>query len=144
IVDGVMYVPCVGQNAVIVALDAATGKELWSNPGGTTSWGMNYWESLDRFDRRLVVINGGFIKEISMQTGETVTRFGDNGCVDPMLESDRVVVRISGNPGRIYKDTIIVSLSANGANYDSMPGDVCVYDVRMGKLKWTFHSVPEP
>jgi glucose dehydrogenase len=144
VVDGVMYVPRAGQNAAIVALDAATGKEMWSNPGGTSSRGMNYWESPDRSDRRLVVINGGFIKEISTQTGETVSRFGDNGRVDPTLESDRVVARIGGNPGRIYKDTIIVSLPASGANYDSTPGDVRAYDVRTGKLKWTFHSVPEP
>src|SRR5262245_53174435 len=44
VVDGVMYVPRAGQNAGIVALEAATGKELWSNPGGTNSRGMNYWE----------------------------------------------------------------------------------------------------
>src|SRR5947208_845980 len=31
VVDGVMYVPRAGQNAAVVALDAATGKELWAN-----------------------------------------------------------------------------------------------------------------
>src|SRR5215510_4683761 len=68
VVDNVMYVPRAGQNAGIVALDAATGKELWSNPGGTGSRGMNFWESPDHKDRRLVVINGGFIKEINAIT----------------------------------------------------------------------------
>src|SRR6516162_6200302 len=144
IVDNVMYVPRPGQAAAIVALDAATGKELWSSPGGTTSRGMNYWESSDRADRRLVLINGGFIKEINVQTGETVMAFGDAGRVDPSAESDRVVGRPTGNPGRIYKDTIIVSLPASGASYDSTPGDVRAYDVKTGKLKWTFHSVPMP
>ena len=33
VVDGVMFVPRAGQGAAIVAVDAATGKELWSNPG---------------------------------------------------------------------------------------------------------------
>src|SRR5262252_6932680 len=144
VVDGMIFVPRAGQNAAIVALDAATGKELWSNPGGTSSRGMNYWESADRKDRRLVFINGGYIKEINVQTGETVMAFGDAGRVDPSAESDRNVARPTGNPGRIYKDTVIVSLPASGANYDSTPGDVRAYDVRTGKLKWTFHSVPQP
>ena len=144
VVDGVMYVPRAGQNAAIVALDAATGKELWASPGGTNSRGMNYWESTDRSDRRLVFINGGFIKEINAQNGETIMTFGEGGRVDPKAESDRTVANVGGNPGRIYKDTIIVSLPASGANYDSTPGDVRAYDVRTGKLKWTFHSIPRP
>jgi quinoprotein glucose dehydrogenase len=139
-----MFVPRAGQGAAIVALDAATGKELWSNPGGTSSRGMNYWESADRKDRRLVFINGGYIKEINVQTGETVMAFGDAGRLDPSADSDRNVARPTGNPGRIYKDTVIVSLPASGANYDSTPGDVRAYDVRTGKLKWSFHSVPKP
>src|SRR5689334_21845209 len=52
IVDGVMYVTKAGQQSAIVALDAATGKEMWTNAGRTTSRGMNYWESADRTDRR--------------------------------------------------------------------------------------------
>ena len=144
IVDGVVYVPRSGQPGAIVALEGATGKEIWSSPGGTTSRGMNYWENSDRSDRRLVFTNGGFIKEIDARTGAVITSFGDNGRVDPSAESDRPVGRITGNPGRIYKNTIIVSLPATGAGYDSMPGDVRAYDVVTGKLKWTFHSVPAP
>src|SRR5262245_49867164 len=144
VVDGVMYVPQAGQAAGIVALDAATGKQLWASPGGTNSRGMNYWESKDRKDRRLIFINGGFIKEINASNGETIATFGDNSRVDPSAESDRVVGRPGGNPGRVYKDTIIVSLPASGASYDSTPGDVRAYDVLTGKLKWTFHSVPKP
>ena len=144
VIDGVMYVPRAGQSAAIVALDAATGKELWSNPGGTSSRGMNFWESSDHKDRRLVVISGGRIKEINAATGETIMAFGDAGSVDARADSDRAVSAPGGNPGRIYKDTIIVSLPAGGANYDSTPGDVRAYDVRTGRLKWTFHSVPKP
>ena len=144
VVDNVMYVPRTGQNAGIVALDAATGKELWSNAGGTSARGMNYWESKDRSDRRLIVINGGYIREINARTGETITTFGEMGCIDPSADSDRTVGRPGGNPGRVYKDTVIVSLPASGANFDSTPGDVRAYDVLTGKPKWTFHSVPKP
>src|SRR5262245_24382102 len=144
VVDGVMYVPRAGQASAIVALDAVTGQELWSSPGGTTSRGMNYWENANRSDRRLVFINGGYIKEINARTGEPIMTFGDGGRVDPSADSDRPVGRPGGNPGRIYKDTMIVSLPASGASYDATPGDVRAYDVLTGKLKWTFHSVPKP
>lgn len=155
VVDGVMYAPKSvpgagggrgGGASMIVALDAATGKELWThmNQGGVAGRGMNYWESKDRKDRRLVFINSGYIKEIDARTGEVIASFGDNGRVDPSIGSDRMVGRPNGNPGRIYKDTIIVSLPAAGANYDSTPGDIHAYDVVTGKMKWVFHSVPRP
>jgi quinoprotein glucose dehydrogenase len=152
VVDGVMYVPQAAaaatptspcKVAAIVALDGATGKQLWTSPGNTTSRGMNYWESKDRSDRRLIFINGGFIKEINARNGQTIATFGDNSRVDPSAESDRTVGRPGGNPGRVYKDTIIVTLPASGASFDSTPGDVRAYDVLTGKLKWTFHSVPK-
>ncbi len=55
IVDNVMYV--LGRENAFVALDAATGKRIWSrtvdgNPGKR---GINYWESNDRKDRRLIL-----------------------------------------------------------------------------------------
>ena len=55
VVDGVMYV--LAKNNAIVALDAATGKELWlheNRRGKITTRGINYWESKDRSDRRLL------------------------------------------------------------------------------------------
>src|SRR5713101_7692574 len=60
VVDGVMYV--LAKNLSVVALDAATGKEIWThaNEGAVGDRGMNYWESADRSDRRLVYMNGGF------------------------------------------------------------------------------------
>ena len=39
---------------------------------------------------------------------------------------------------------IIISLPAQGAGYDSTPADVQAYDVRSGKILWTFHSIPHP
>jgi quinoprotein glucose dehydrogenase len=51
----VMYV--LGQNNSIVALDAATGKQIWSHPveGNIVSRrGIDYWKSKDGADRRLI------------------------------------------------------------------------------------------
>src|SRR5437588_2454597 len=57
VVDGVMFV--LARNNSIVALDAATGKEIWVHAAehGTTvitNRGINYWESKNHLDRRLL------------------------------------------------------------------------------------------
>ncbi len=64
VVDGVMYV--MAKHSSIVALDATKGKELWSFDTGQHrhiyggvdflgKHGINYWESRDRSDRRLLI-----------------------------------------------------------------------------------------
>src|SRR6202167_5659043 len=57
VIDGVMYVQA--KNNSLVALDALTGKELWAHPfqGPVVQRGINYWESKDHSDRRLLTIN---------------------------------------------------------------------------------------
>src|ERR1700735_5802630 len=52
VVNGVIYV--LAHSNSVVALDAATGKQLWIHPnmGPVGSRGMNYWENKDRSDRR--------------------------------------------------------------------------------------------
>jgi quinoprotein glucose dehydrogenase len=147
IVDGVMFV--LAKNMALVALDAATGKEIWTheNQGAIGDRGINYWESADRKDRRLLYINGGFLTAVDAGTGKTIESFGDKGKVDVRLGLNRDITNVrplqTGNPGRIFENLIIISLPAGGANYISNPGDTHAYDVRTGKLMWTFHSVPE-
>jgi glucose dehydrogenase len=146
VVDNVMYVQ--GAGNAIVALDAATGKEIWTHPnqGGIGGRGMNYWESADRSDRRLIYLNQGNITAIDARTGQTITSFGTNGRVDLRTALWRDVRNPlqTSNPGRIYKDTIIMSLPAQGAGYEANPADVQAYDVRTGKVKWVFHTIPMP
>src|SRR5271156_1574666 len=59
VIDGVMYVQAKSNS--LVALDALTGKELWAHPfqGPVVQRGINYWESKDRADRRVLTINAG-------------------------------------------------------------------------------------
>ncbi len=147
VVDNVMYT--LAKNLALVALDAATGKEIWTheNQGAVGDRGINYWESADRKDRRLLYINAGFLTAVDASTGKTIETFGDKGKVDIRLGLNRDVSGVrplqTGNPGRIYDNLIIISLPAGGAQYVSNPGDTHAYDVRTGKLVWTFHSVPE-
>jgi quinoprotein glucose dehydrogenase len=151
VVDGVMYL--IARDNELVALDAATGRELWARPqqGNVSARGINYWQSADGSDRRLVYNAGGFLTATNARTGELVTTFGDNGRIDLRealadggWDTENVRPLGSGNPGRIFEDLFIVSLPAQGAGYRSTPGTVQAYDVVTGEHAWTFHSVPQP
>jgi quinoprotein glucose dehydrogenase len=144
VVDGVMYVS--GSNK-IAAVDGATGKEIWTHDISAGARGINYWESKDRSDRRLVITGNG-LKELDARTGEPIEAFGQNGVVNmgPGLdpEQDRTNQNATANPGRVVGDMIVIPLPAGGASYEAIPGDVHGYDVKTGKLVWVFHSVPHP
>jgi glucose dehydrogenase len=145
VVDRVMYV--LAKNNSIVALDAATGKEIWAheNPKGRiTTRGINYWESRDRSERRLLFSHNNLLQAIDARTGQSIPSFGLNGKVDLREGLGRDPAKIivqSGTPGRVFEDLIIVG-SATNQEYESAPGDVRAYDVRSGKLIWTFHTIP--
>jgi quinoprotein glucose dehydrogenase len=94
IVDGTMYV---GAQNAIVALDAATGKEIWKHQGGGAARGINYWESKDRKDRRLLFANTGALTAIDARTGETILSFGDNGRTDLKNGLDRDIRQVSSS-----------------------------------------------
>jgi glucose dehydrogenase len=145
VVDGLIYV--LAKNNSVVALDAATGKEVWvhANPRGRiTTRGINYWESPDRSERRLLYSNNQFLQSIDALTGESISAFGVDGRVDLREGLGRDPARItvqSATPGRVFENLIILG-SATNQEYDSAPGDVRAYDVRSGKLVWTFHTIP--
>ena len=146
IVGNVMYLT--PQNNTIAALDAATGKELWRKPqqGGVGARGMNYWESADRKDRRLLFLAGGHLTAISADTGDPIQTFGVKGRVDLRIALNRTGLNPlqTSNPGRIFENIMIVSLPAQGAQYDANPAEVQAYDVVTGKILWVFHTIPLP
>ena len=150
VVDGLMYV--LAKNNSVVALDASTGKEVWVHETGThtkliTHRGINYWESKDLSDRRLFFASGNFLQAIDARTGKLITSFGDNGRVDLKVGLGRDPATLSlvqsTTPGRVFGDLLILG-SATNEEYRSAPGDIRAYDVRTGKLVWTFHSIPHP
>ena len=73
-----------GRNGSLIALDARTGKEIWIREGmqGMTARGMNYWESRDGKDRRLIFSMNDYLQEINAATGQPVYEFGKDGVVD--------------------------------------------------------------
>src|SRR6266700_3528502 len=81
IVDNVIYV--LARNSSLVALDAATGKEIWihANLPGMTTRGIACWESKDRKDRRLIFTINNNLEEIDARTGKSILTFGNHGLV---------------------------------------------------------------
>ncbi len=137
-----------GANDSFVALDAATGKQIWIHEGvkGFNVRGVNYWESADGRDRRLLFSANNFLQALDARTGQMVTSFGKDGRVDLRVGLDRdpaTVNQQSRTPGRIFENLIIMG-SATNQEYASAPGDIRAFDVRTGALVWTFHTVPRP
>ena len=150
VVDRTMYV--LAKNDSIVALDAATGRELWAHPINAktrlvTNRGINYWESSDHSDRRLLFAADNFLQEIDAKTGESIVDFGIRGRVDLRgglgRDPESLALVQSTTPGRIFEDLLILG-SATNEEYESGPGDIRAFNVRTGQLAWTFHTVPHP
>ena len=136
VVDGVMYVLAQfarPEGPAFVALDAATGEEIWRTPlqGQAGSRGVNYWESEDRSDRRLIFLESGMMSEIDARTGAPITSFGDNGKVDIRVGFQRDISEVpqmqTSNPGRVFEDLIIYSLPGRGTSYNAVPADIHAY-----------------
>jgi len=47
-----------------------------------TNRGINYWESADRSDRRLIFAADNFLQEVDARTGQSISDFGEGGRVD--------------------------------------------------------------
>ena len=145
-----MYV--LAKHTSIVALDAATGKEMWTYhskyaPTIEMHRGINFWQSKDGSEQRLLIPFANHLEAIDAHSGQLITSFGDNGRVDlreGLGRNPETVHQIqSATPGRVFEDLLILG-STTGEEYDSPPGDIRAYDVRTGKMAWIFHTVPHP
>ena len=146
IVDGVLYAYTPTQK--VIALDARTGKLLWKFDSGIVGRqpdrGLASWS--DGKHRRILAGIMNFVYALDAQTGKPITTFGDGGRIDlrENLGRDPQSVMIAlTSPGIVYKDLLIVG----GREPESLPcapGDIRAYDVRTGKLRWSFHTIPHP
>jgi len=150
VIGTTMYV--LAKNNSLVALDAATGRELWAAKADAdvraiTNRGFNYWESKDGRDRRLLLCVNHSLRAYDALSGKLIESFGDKGKIDLKqgLDRDPATVSLvqSLTPGRVFENLIIIG-SATNQGYGSAPGDIRAFDVRTGKLAWTFHTIPRP
>src|SRR6266567_5871958 len=143
VVENVMYV--LARNNSLVGLDAASGKEIWihENLRGIAPRGINFWESKDGKDRRLLFQMNNYLQAIDARTGKSILSFGRNGLVnlrEGLGRDPKTVARIqSSTPGRIFENLILLG-SAPGEGYFAAPGDLRAFDVITGRMVWSFHT----
>jgi len=147
IVGDTMYV--LAKDNSLVALNATTGEEIWihAHLDGIAGRGINYWESKDGKDRRLLFQMNSYLQAIDAKTGKSILSFGENGLVDLREGLDRptgsIVRAQSNSPGKIFGDLILLG-SSPGEKHISAPGHLRAYNAVTGKLAWTFHTIPHP
>ena len=147
VIDGILY--GTSPKLRVFALDAATGRELWSfdpNAGRPAP---------SRFRHRGLVVTGDRVLvtwryrlyALDRRTGQPIPTFGDSaGFVDMRNAFDRPAERITvsaSTPGVVYGDLYVIGSTVSEA-LPSSPGDIRAYDVRTGALRWVFHTIPRP
>lgn len=132
----------------VIALDAATGKLLWTFDSGVTSTqpvrGLTWWS--DGTETRLFAGVANFLYALDPRDGKPIQRFGEDGRVDlrKNLRGDYREQSIAlTTPGIIYKDLIIVG-GREPETHPASPGDIRAFDVRTSTLRWSFHTIPHP
>lgn len=147
-IDGVLY--GISPSQKVFALDAATGKLKWKFDSGILGTqpdrGLAYWSSPDNKDRRVIVGVMNFVYALDAETGQPIASFGDHGRVDlrENLRRDVATGFIAlTSPAVIYKDLFIVG-GRLPETLPAFPGDIRAYDIRTGKLRWSFHTIPQP
>ncbi len=147
IVEGVFY--GITPTQKVFALDAATGKPLWKFDSGIRGTqpdrGLAYWS--DSKDKRILVGVMNFVYALDAATGKPIPSFGNQGRIDLRENLGREPASAQSiyltSPGIIYKDLVIFG-GRNPETLPAPPGDIRAYDVRTGKLRWSFHTIPHP
>ncbi len=144
VIDGILYGVSAGIQAF--ALNAATGNEIWKtnlkDNAGTLSRGVTHWS--DGRDKRIFFGAGRYIYALNATDGSLISTFGENGRIDLRkgLERPGADDYITSNtPNTIYKNLLITGARVN-ENETALLGDVRAYEVRTGKLAWTFRTIP--
>nr|WP_232073931.1 PQQ-binding-like beta-propeller repeat protein [Spirosoma aureum] len=151
VVNGILYGTT--PELKLFALKAGTGEQLWKfEPSKSdrlnSNRGVVYWESGN--DKRILYTVGSSLYAVNAENGQGILSFGTNGKTDLheglQTNMDHDVSKLSVNatsPGIVYRNTFIIGSSVSESG-DAAPGHVRAFDVLSGKLKWVFHTIPQP
>ena len=148
IIDGVMYATSARHR--VYAINAGNGQQIWSfdpfngGEGGGVNRGVTYWE--EGSDKRILFTAGDNLYAVNAVTGKPIATFGVEGKVSMNVgmrnAADKISVRPT-SPGIVYNNLLILGTEVSEL-YGGQPGYERAYDIRTGKLVWTFHTIPLP
>jgi quinoprotein glucose dehydrogenase len=155
IVDSTLF--GVSPKLKLFALNAVTGKEKWvfnpmndSDVKGAGYFGMNVCRGVtfyaDKNDQRIFYSANSQLYCINAKSGKPIKSFGTGGKIDLHNDLGRDASKLyvaMTSPGIIYKDMIILGCRVS-EEADAAPGFIRAYDVHSGKLRWIFHTIPQP
>jgi quinoprotein glucose dehydrogenase len=148
VIRGVMYVAT--PYSRVAAVDPTNGEELWSYqlPSGNPSTrGLEYWAGDGKTPAQVVFgSSDGKLYSLDAKTGKPNPAFGDNGVIN--LNTDAIMHGLPGrnalsSPPIVYKNFVITGGTSQENPPHGPAGDVRAWDMRTGKLAWTFHSIPQ-
>jgi len=150
VVGGVLY----GLTATngVFALNATTGQQLWryvsgDGKSGHIVRGVAYWsDPADPSTQRILFGEEGSLCALDARTGQLIQDFGQNGRTSlyaGLGESAQNKWVTSTTPGTVIDDLIVMPTRV-GETADAAPGFIQAFNVRTGKLVWTFRTIPSP
>jgi quinoprotein glucose dehydrogenase len=152
IVEGVLYGTT--PRLKLIALDAATGAERWrfdpfAHGSGNNSLGVNRGVVLwrDGAEQRVLYTAGQALHALDPANGRPIESFGNGGQVDLREGLGRPVGELfvlANTPGTLYRDLLILPTRVSEGPGPSAPGHIRAYDVRSGRIAWTFRTIPHP
>jgi len=166
-VKGVVYATA-GTRRSVVALDAKTGEIIWTHsmregtraaiaPRQLSGRGLSYWTD-GRGDERVLYVTTGYrLVSLNAKNGQPVSSFGKYGIVDlktgMVTGAGQPIDPETGEAGlhstpTVVKDVVIVGSSFKEGMtihaHNNTKGLVRAFDVRSGKVLWTFNTIPRP
>jgi quinoprotein glucose dehydrogenase len=146
---GILYTPTVHRS--IVALEPETGKEIWNyqlDRGAAPLRGVTYWQGDKQNPAQILAgLSDGRLIALNAKTGKLVPGFGTEGTVNlraGVTDKFPDAPYHMASPGVIYRNLIITGAQGKEDDAEGPAMDVRAWDLRTGKLVWTFHTIPRP
>src|SRR6266699_1799912 len=166
-IRGVLYTTA-GTRRSVISLDGKTGELIWAHsyregnraaiaPRQLSGRGVSYWTDGKGDERILYVTTGYRLIALNAKNGAMIPSFGENGVVDlkkgavfgkgQQIDLETGEIGLHATPA-VVKDVVIVGSSFKEGmtvvTHNNTKGLVRAFDVKTGKVLWTFNTIPRP
>jgi quinoprotein glucose dehydrogenase len=146
VIDGVLYATT--PTMKVVAVNAVTGVEIWRfDPSGGSGARTRFRHRGVAVHRdRVFVTYRNFLFALDKKTGTPIASFGAEGRIDLREGLGKPPEGLSvsaSTPGVVFEDLLILPSSVP-ETLPGTPGHIRAFDVKTGKQRWIFHTIPQP